>query len=582
MVELPRWAEEMRRVYRSGTVSQFVIHGAVSDLVQRRRSDGRSEFVSLDAFLQDVMLGPFDLGIRYDRGQGIQVWKGRQLWQQFVQSFDDWNKTDYAKTPRSVPRTPSQAMDVLDRCLDWAAQRTEIVEGKLVLKPLRVALLIDHAHFLAPRGESVQVSGYFGETVVHFLGWSSDRYILDSGSLVVLVTENVNDLNQTVVNNPHTRRLEVPLPEAEELEDYTRALMAEDAEVGAAVKLDPAVVGRRTVGLSRVNLRNALRLAARNGEVIDGDYLSKMRRVLIEKECQGLLDFIESPYTLDAVAGHDEVVTWLRDDAQLLREGKTRSIPMGYLMCGRIGTGKTFITTCWAGEVGIPCVVLKNFRDKWQGSTEGNLEKIFTILKALGQVIVFVDEADQATGRRDSGATDSGLSGRVYAMLAKEMSDTRNRGRIVWVFATSRPDLVEVDLKRPGRLDVHIPLFPPHTADERRALFKAMARKLGVSARDLPDVPAEMGDIGGNEMEAMLVRASRRYDLQGDKKRKSLKTLLSEVMAEYRPMAFNAKLEYMDLVAVKECTDLRFLPERYRALPGDELERRIAILAPLV
>jgi outer membrane receptor protein involved in Fe transport len=81
---------------------------------------------------------------------------------------------------------------------------------------------------------------------------------------------------------------------------------------------------------------------------------------------------------------------------------------------------------------------------------QSNLEKIFAILKAIGQVVVFVDEADQAAGKRGGGDSDSGLSGRVYAMLAKEMSDTRNRGRIIWVFATSRPDLLEVDLKRQG------------------------------------------------------------------------------------------------------------------------------------
>ena len=141
---------------------------------------------------------------------------------------------------------------------------------------------------------------------------------------------------------------------------------------------------------------------------------------------------------------------------------------MGYLIAGRIGTGKTFLVQCWAGELGIPCVVFKNFRDRWVGATESNLEKIFAILRALGQVVVFVDEADQAAGKREGGDGDSGLSGRVYSMLAKEMSDTRNRGRIIWVFATSRPDLLEVDLKRQGRLDVHIPLFPPETPRSAR------------------------------------------------------------------------------------------------------------------
>ena len=194
---------------------------------------------------------------------------------------------------------------------------------------------------------------------------------------------------------------------------------------------------------------------------------------MIERECQGLLEFVESPFTLDHVAGLDAVKAWLREDTTLLDAARSRALPMGYLIAGRIGTGKTFLVQCWAGELGIPCVVFKNFRDRWVGATESNLEKIFAVLRALGQVVVFVDEADQAAGRRESGDGDSGLSGRVYSMLAKEMSDTRNRGRIIWVFATSRPDLLEVDLKRQGRLDVHIPLFPPET---RRRAPRAAAR----------------------------------------------------------------------------------------------------------
>ena len=169
---------------------------------------------------------------------------------------------------------------------------------------------------------------------------------------------------------------------------------------------------------------------------------------------------------------------------------------------------------CWAGELGIPCVVFKNFRDRWVGATESNLEKIFSVLRAIGQVVVFVDEADQAAGKREGGDGDSGLSGRVYAMLAKEMSDTRNRGRIIWIFATSRPDLLEVDLKRQGRLDVHIPMFPPETPAEMRALFLAIAKKLKVplAEADLPELSDDLV-LGGNEIEGILVRALRTFEL---------------------------------------------------------------------
>lgn len=253
---------------------------------------------------------------------------------------------------------------------------------------------------------------------------------------------------------------------------------------------------------------------------------------------------------------------------------------MGYLITGRIGTGKTWLTCCFAGEVGVPFVAFKNFRDKWQGATEGNLEKIFNVLHALGQVIVFVDEADQMTGKRGGGDGDSGVSGRVYALLAKEMSDTRNRGRILWIFATSRPDLLEVDLKRPGRLDVHIPLFPPQDDEQRQALFCAMARKVGLplQAEELPPLPPGT-DIGGNEMEALLVRAMRLHDLAREDAQKPLPDSVRAVIAEYRPLAHVRNLEYMDLIAVKECTDTRFLPEKYRGLSPEQLDARLEALA---
>jgi SpoVK/Ycf46/Vps4 family AAA+-type ATPase len=323
-------------------------------------------------------------------------------------------------------------------------------------------------------------------------------------------------------------------------------------------------------------------MALGNDRRITAAWLGEIKKDLIEREGQGLLDFVESSFTLDNVAGHEAVKAWLREDMALLKKGALRALPMGYLIAGRIGTGKTFLVQCWAGELGIPCVVFKNFRDRWVGATESNLEKIFAILRALGQVVVFVDEADQAAGKREGGDGDSGLSGRVYSMLAKEMSDTRNRGRIIWVFATSRPDLLEVDLKRQGRLDVHIPLFPPETPQERETLLLAIARKLKfpLTAGDLPPF-TDIQPLGGNELEGVLVRALRIYELS-DEPRRSIKDVLADVLKEVRPNPHTRKLEYMDLVAVKECTDVRFLPERFRELTPEELETRIDALRRFV
>jgi len=370
--------------------------------------------------------------------------------------------------------------------------------------------------------------------------------------------------------------LKIPLPSEEEMLEYLHTLLKTQLpELQSKCEVPTEVLARRLTGLSRVGARRVLSSALANEGSITAAWLMRMKKELIERECQGLLEFLESSFTLDHVAGHAAVKAWLREDTELLRRGLMNALPMGYLITGRIGTGKTFIVQCWAGELGVPCVVFKNFRDRWVGATESNLEKIFSVLHALGQVVVFVDEADQVAGKRGGEDGESGLSGRVYAMLAKEMSDTRNRGRILWVFATSRPDLLEVDLKRQGRLDVHIPLFPPQTPEEVRDLLLSVAKKLQVplDERDIPSLP-EGVTLGGNEIEAILVRALRLRELAPEP-RLPLREILDVTLKDVRPNAHTRKLEYMDLVAVKECTDTRFLPPNYRNLTPEDLEIRI-------
>lgn len=565
--ELPAWAEQMRELFKSGSVAQFLIHGNIFDVVPTEDSSSR-RLLSLKAFLEGVMFENYDVVIEYDRGRGIRLIKGGEDW-------GVWLNQALGNDAATVQtREPGVALELIDRYL-LRTLNLQAVRGRDPA-PHKIAVIIDFAEFVVPRGDPIQMSGPFSANVVKVLGWANDPAVLQSNIVTVLLTEGLHDLNPLVVENPHAATLKIPLPDEAEMLQYLQALIATQfPQLPSKCEVSVEILARRLTGLSRVGARKVLSTALTNDRTVTAAWLMRMKKELIERECQGLLEFLESPFTLDQVAGHDAVKAWLREDAELLRRGSMNALPMGYLITGRIGTGKTFVVQCWAGELGIPCVVFKNFRDRWVGATESNLEKIFSVLHALGQVVVFVDEADQAAGKREGGDGDSGLSGRVYAMLAKEMSDTRNRGRIVWVFATSRPDLLEVDLKRQGRLDVHIPLFPPQTPEETRALLLSVARKLKfpLNESDIPPLPESIV-LGGNEIEGILVRALRMYELLPEP-RSTLREILGKVFSEVRPNAHTRKLEYMDFVAVRECTDSRFLPPRYRDLSLDDLEQRI-------
>src|SRR5260221_6133663 len=62
-------------------------------------------------------------------------------------------------------------------------------------------------------------------------------------------------------------------------------------------------------------------------------------------------------------------------------------------------------------------------------------------------------------------------------MVASEMSRPENRGRVIWVLASSRPDLIEVDLKRPGRVDLKVPIFPTSSPEEGYQLLRSLAKR---------------------------------------------------------------------------------------------------------
>jgi SpoVK/Ycf46/Vps4 family AAA+-type ATPase len=302
--------------------------------------------------------------------------------------------------------------------------------------------------------------------------------------------------------------------------------------------------------------------AFESGRRLDTRQMRDLKKELIERQCRGLLEFIESKWTTDVLVGHEPIKRRLREDAQLLKAGDTETLPMGYLVCGPVGTGKTFLAQCMAGEMGAPCVMLKNFRSKYVGETEGNLERVLGVLRAMGPVLVVIDEADAALGDRDREG-DSGTSSRVFSLIAAQMGDTRFRGRILWMLLTCRPDLLPIDLKRQGRAEVHIPLFYPSQPEELRAMFAAMARKANVvlAPDEIPEVPAT-GRLSGADVEGIVTRAARRSRVRGQAA--LARHALEEELASFLPSLDGMEKEMQEIAAMLECTDAEFLPEPVR------------------
>jgi SpoVK/Ycf46/Vps4 family AAA+-type ATPase len=281
------------------------------------------------------------------------------------------------------------------------------------------------------------------------------------------------------------------------------------------------------------------------------------------------------------VAGLDAAKKKLYDAARAIRAGRSDVVPMGYVICGPVGTGKTFLTTCFAGEIGIPAVTLKNFRSMWQGVTEGNLERILNLLKAMSPIAVIVDEADAQLGNRSSSG-DSGVSSRVFAQIAQFMGNTELRGKVIWFLLTSRPDLLPVDLKRQGRAEEHIALFYPHTDDERLAMLRAMQKKSGIklSSADVEQFFLKNSSgLSGADVEAILMRAKMKGALENQLE--VAEADIKEALEDFIPSSYPTEIELQTLMAVLECTSRSLLPDQYRKMDRGEIIRRTNELAAL-
>ena len=561
----------------------FLLHGNVRDLVPVAPpgADVTTGWGTVNDFLARELFGRWDIVLAYDVGKGLRPLAGPDPAR--LRSMAQW-LTERLGNAASWPREPDAAIGAIDALLE-----RNLLEAPEQRK--RIALVLDYAQYLAPPGDAASAARGAAGRLVRMLAWATNPLLRRVNVAIVLITDSLADVHPHLVTNPAVTVIDIPLPDAGERERFALA-----AAVAAGVPATQHDAVRRTAalsgGLSLESLRAVITMSAREGTAVDGPEFARLKKDLIERSCHGLVEFIQPRLTLDAVAGHAEAKNRLEADARAIKRGQFESAPMGYLICGPVGTGKSFIAECYAGSVGIPCAVLKNFRSKYVGETEANLEHALDVLRSLGPVVVIIDEADAALGNREQGG-DSGTQARVFSMIARQMGDTRYRGKIVWMLLTSRPDMLPIDLKRQGRAEVHIPLFYPHDQAEMDAMFTAMARKCGVKlAPGLPGpVDLSLG-LSGADIESVVLAARRKgLDRAADAGKQAPEMISAEdlraALDDFMPSAQGLEKEMQEIAAVLECTEKRFLPERWKeqvSKPGGRahLQERLAAIREVI
>jgi len=543
--KLPQWALDAIQLYEASAANQFVIFGNVNDPLLI--PSPTPHLGGLTDFLLQVMLPRFDVVLSYDIGNGIRVEKGGEIFSRWPRLQQDPN----------LPKAPRASVETLTQYFRYTANL-----ARLNRERVQVGCILKSADLLAP---AVQGGFDYDLNALASLirDWSSESLLAGHSLATFLITENLNDIHPLIVNNPLAARIKIALPSPNDLAQAFQFLAPSYPCALKEYSSQLPNVAQQLAGSTLGAIETLLKTREHSRECLAPDDLVKLKKQLVEKDCNGLIEFLESTRTLDDISGQEKVKAWLRQDIALWQKNDIAALPKGYLLCGPVGTGKTFMVECLAGEARVPVVKLKNFRDKWVGSTEGNLERIFRLLQALGRCYVFVDEADQAIGRRDSSSGDSGISGRIYSMLAEEMGSSTSRGKLIWILASSRPDLIEVDLKRPGRVDVKIPLFPTTTAQESFNLIRMLCQKRGVLLQDTdfaaiqPQIPLLLTP---GAAETLAVKIYRQVRTEQTTPLDAVRACLTDYQ---NPVPLET-LEFQIRLAVTEASDLEFVPQSFR------------------
>jgi transitional endoplasmic reticulum ATPase len=618
---LPAWAEDLRRRYVRGEASMFVLHGNVFDAVVQ---DGLR---SLPDFLTDVMLSETkDTIVAYNVATG-----GR-----------------FAK------RAPGVETDE-DLTAAGAKDKALAALERLLVAGNRTAVVLEYADAIAPAGDPAFQADTDRAAVVTLHRWSFLPAIEKSDNLVILITENLTDLSAKLVANPRVAVVRVPMPDLDARRAVARLAdpqlsdvdVARYAAVTAGLKAiqifsilappAPALESRaerekfvaRLLGdgpdaAQRAHTLAALTAALPREEVEKlvapgkgvataatdsaesvhekaDQLIAGRKREILERECFGLVEFVEPVHGFEVVGGMEEVKSELKAVAENIRAGRVSRVPMGILFTGPMGTGKTFVAEAFAKECGLTTIKLKNFRSKWVGATEGNLEKILGVIQAIGQVVVIIDEGDRAFGGSD-GEGDGGTSSRVIARIKEFMSDTSNRGRILFLLMTNRPDKLDSDIKRAGRLDRKIPFLYSQTAAEVEAVLGAQLRKNSIkSSVDFSSTRAQFSEklvgYSNADVEAVVLVANELaardagaaapgvdtpgVDAPGVDAPVEIRHFLA-ALEDYFPNRDSELLEYMELLAVFEASSRRLLPPKYATMTPEEMDARLRLLRATV
>ena len=531
------WYNDFLNKYKAGISHEFLFYFNVRDLVDNYRY--------IDRFIHDEFIKQrkFSIVAFYDISRGLTF-----LDPGMEQEFNIITSNEAADLMHSLP---SRIFPYIDKAL----------------KNTRMVLFIDHTEKIIPAGDVGSMTLEERMALIWMCEWSVNPKISSVGSAIFMLADNLADVSREILKSSY--RVEpvlVELPGEEERKSYVEYLV-KDKDIKMSIGMDE--FAKLSSGLSRKAIKDIKLKAEAEDVPISFDFIKEKKHSVLKKEYGDVLEFIYPEIGFEDIGGMDRAKNYLlKNVIQPIKKGDLRRVPMGILLCGPSGTGKTLLVNALAKSSGFNCVKIDMSRilGQYVGESEKNFKKCLLGAQSQQPVIIFVDEIDTAFKRGDSG--DSGVSRNIFSEFLQFTGNTSNRGKVIFIAATNRPDLLDPALKRAGRFDKKIPILMPELG-ERAQVFKIIIGKYGFET-DIEDfIPFAEKTEGytGAEIEAVVRKA---YEIANeDESEGTVLTagILDDAILRCRPST--QQVQFMTQLAIEECEDRDLLPDKYKdLLPG--------------
>lgn len=612
----PEWAKTVVKKYLTGEGHAYLLYGPgihdISALSYDLHANLYHTFGNKATPNKPVQLD-FDIVVRYDRVAGFRFIGTEKKRSDDRECFKAIVEKVRANAPAGAANasgirggisggiSSAPKSDILEQSKN-PALAIPLLSDALSQSEVRLCVILDEFQSICPRGDWDKIGEMFSNCVIAARSWGLDFDNIGghgrkwtkagAGHIIFGITDDKSEINSALAKGRGISGwipVNVGFPSPAEREFYisekvmTPAYCQQvDIDFGDNVAESDRVkwLAGATGGLS-IRAIEDMRLAGDRHRMLNREMVQKIINETISEQFAGqggseYLTVINPTRGLRDYGFPAYLIEYMEWFLKQFRAGKLRNANI--LEAGPPGTGKSILAYALAYELGYKCVHWSPAltQSKWVGDSEKQTQQVLDWVEANLPCMVFIDEIDVALTSRDGGAGDSsGVGSKMLSILMPWLERDEIKGKLLLVGATNRADNIDAAMRR--RLQTVLPILPPMTPEDRRAVLKnVLIREQGIdeASIEIPDDVVSDGSTKWYTQANLSILAEKAASIASRKDEdfsSRVSHFLQMACASYR--VDTTRTEALSYLAASQSSDTDLLPPGFQVKQEREVKK---------